>query len=68
MSYTQFVSTATLTVVDDFNLQSYLDTLSERCVKEENFLFADYGEIDGKVDIEFRTVWKSIRYADGYCV
>jgi hypothetical protein len=45
MSFTQFVSTATLTVVDDFNLLSYLDALSERCV--------EYGEIDGKVDIEF---------------
>jgi len=53
MSHTQFVSTATLTVVDDFNLQSYLDALFERCVKEENFLFEEYGEIDGKVDIEF---------------
>jgi hypothetical protein len=46
MSYTQFVSTATLTVVDDFNLQSYLDALSERCVKEENFIFEYYGEIE----------------------
>ena len=53
MSFTQFVSTATLTVVDDFNLLSYLDALSERCVKEENFLFEEYGENDGKVDIEF---------------
>jgi hypothetical protein len=32
-------------VVDDFNLQSYLDALSERCVKEENFIFEYYGEI-----------------------
>ena len=53
MSFTQFVSTATLTVVDDFNLLSYLDALSERCVKEENFLFEEYGEVDSKVDIEF---------------
>ena len=53
MSYTQFVATATLTVVDDFNLQSYLDALSERCVKEENFIFEFYGEVDGKVDMEF---------------
>ena len=46
MSYNRFVSTATLTVADDFNLQSYLDALSERCVKEKNFIFEYYGEID----------------------
>jgi hypothetical protein len=46
MSFTQFVSTATLTVVDDFNLLSYLDALSERCVKEENFIFEYYEEIE----------------------
>jgi hypothetical protein len=46
MSHTQFVSTATLTVADDFNLQSYLDALSERCVKEENFIFEYYGEME----------------------
>jgi hypothetical protein len=46
MSFTQFVSTATLTVADDFNLQSYLDELSERCVKEENFIFEYYGEME----------------------
>jgi hypothetical protein len=53
MSYTQFVSTATLTLCDDFNVQSYLDAIAERCVKEENFLFEEYGEIDGKVDVDF---------------
>jgi hypothetical protein len=46
MSFTQFVSTATMTVVDDFNLLSYLDALSERCVKEENFIFEYYGEME----------------------
>ena len=53
MSYTQFVSTATLTLCDDFNVQSYLDAIAERCVKEKNFLFEEYGEIDGKVDVDF---------------
>jgi hypothetical protein len=53
MSYTQFVATATLTVCEGFNVQSYLDAISERCVKEENFLFEEYGEVDGKVDIDF---------------
>lgn len=53
MSYTQFVATATLTLCDDFNVQSYLDAIAERCVKEENFLFEEYGEIDGKVDVNF---------------
>ena len=46
MSYTQFVSTATLTVVDGFNLQSYLDAISVRCVEEENFIFEENGEVD----------------------
>jgi hypothetical protein len=53
MSYTQFVSTATLTVVDGFNLQSYLDAISVRCVKEENSIFDEFGEVDGKVDVDF---------------
>lgn len=53
MSYTQFVSTATLTVVDGFNLQSYLDAISIRSVKEENFLFQEFGEENGKVDVDF---------------
>jgi len=53
MSYTQFVATATLTVCEGFNLQSYLDAISERCVKEENFIFEEYGEADGKVDVDF---------------
>ena len=53
MSSTHFVSTATLTLCDDFNVQSYLDAIAERCVKEENFLFEEYGEIDGKLDEDF---------------
>jgi hypothetical protein len=54
MSYTQFVSTATLTVCEGFNVQSYLDAISERCVKEENFIFEEYGETDeGKLDLDF---------------
>jgi hypothetical protein len=53
MSYTQFVATATLTLCEGFNLQSYLDAISERCVKEENFLFELYGEDDGKLDVNF---------------
>ena len=53
MSYTQFVSTATLKVVDSFNLDSYLEAISQRCVKEQNFIFEEYGEVDGKIDIDF---------------
>ena len=53
MSYTQFVATATCTVVDGFNLQSYLDAISERCVKEQNFIFEEFGEEDGKIDVDF---------------
>jgi hypothetical protein len=53
MSYTQFVATATLTLCEGFNLESYLDAISERCVKEDNFMVEHYGEVDGKVDIDF---------------
>jgi hypothetical protein len=53
MSYTQFVATATCTVVDGFNLESYLNAISERCVKENNFIVENYGEEDGKVDVDF---------------
>lgn len=53
MSYTQVVATATLTVCEGFNVQSYLDAISERCVKEDNFIVEHYGEVDGKVDIDF---------------
>ena len=53
MSYTQFVATASLTVCEGFNVQSYLDAISERCVKEDNFMVEHYGEVDGKVDIDF---------------
>jgi hypothetical protein len=30
-----------------------LDAISQRCVKEENFIFEEYGEEDGKVDVDF---------------
>ena len=53
MSYTQFVSTATLTGVDGFNLQSYLDAISVRCVEEQNSIFDEFGEENGKVDVDF---------------
>ena len=54
MSYTQFVSTATLTLSEDFNLQSYFDAISERCVKEENFIFEFYGvDSNGLLDVDF---------------
>lgn len=53
MSYTQFVATATLSVFEGFNLKSFLDAISERSVKEKNFLFEEYGEVDGKIDINF---------------
>ena len=54
MSYTQFVATATCTVVDGFNLQSYLDAISTRCVKEENFIFEFYGlDLNDELDVDF---------------
>jgi len=53
MSYTHFFATASLTLCEGFNVQSYLDAISERCVKEDNFIVEHYGEVDGKVDIDF---------------
>jgi hypothetical protein len=54
MSHTQFVATATCTVVDGFDLQSYLDAISERCVKEENFIFEFYGlDSNDELDVDF---------------
>jgi hypothetical protein len=54
MSYTQFVATATCTVVDGFDLQSYLDAISKRCVKEENFIFEFYGlDSNDLLDVDF---------------
>ena len=60
MSYTQFVSTATCTVVDGFDLQSYLDAISTRCVKEQNFLFEEYGEENGKIDLDFNAYVRQV--------
>jgi hypothetical protein len=62
MSYTQFVATASLTVCEGFNLQSYLDAISERSVKEDNFMVEHYGEVDGKIDIDFEDY---VRQSDG---
>jgi hypothetical protein len=53
MSCTQFVATASCAVVDGFNLESYLNAISERCVKEQNSIFDFYGEENGKVDVDF---------------
>ena len=54
MSYTQFISTAKCQVVDDFNLQSYLDGLSVQCVQEENSIFDFYGlDSNGDLDVDF---------------
>ena len=62
MSYTQFVATASLTVCEGFNLQSYLDAISERSVKEDNFMMEHYGEVNGKIDIDFEDY---VRQSDG---
>jgi hypothetical protein len=54
MSYTQFVATAKCQVPADFNLQSYLDELSVRCVKEENSIFEFYGlDSNDELDVDF---------------
>jgi hypothetical protein len=62
MSYTQFVATASCTVCEGFNLQSYLDAISKRSVKEDNFMMEHYGEVDGKIDIDFEDY---VRQSDG---
>ena len=54
MSYTH-VATAFCTVVDGFNLESYLDAISKRCVKENNFIAEEYGVNEDQVDIHFDT-------------
>lgn len=53
MSYTHFTSTATCDVVENFNLESFLDGLAQRCIREENFIFDEFGEVDGKLDLDF---------------
>lgn len=54
MSNTQFVATASCSVVDDFNLQSYLDGLSVRCIEEENSIFEFYGlDSNDNLDVDF---------------
>lgn len=60
MSYTQFVGTATLSVFDGFNLNSYLDSIAERCVREQNFIYEEYGEENGKVDINFNNYVREV--------
>jgi hypothetical protein len=63
MSYTQFVATAKCQVVDDFNLQSYLDGLSVRCVEEENSIFEFYGlDSNDNLDLDFTDY---VRISDG---
>jgi hypothetical protein len=53
MSYTHFTATATCEVVENFNLDSFLDGLAQHCVREENFIFDEFGEDDGKLDLDF---------------
>jgi len=54
MSYTQFVATAKCQVADGFNVQSYLDGLSVRCVEEKNYIFEFYGlDSNDDLDIDF---------------
>jgi len=53
MSYTHFTATATCDVVENFNLESFLDGLAQRCVSEPNFIFDEFGEVDGKLDLDF---------------
>jgi hypothetical protein len=53
MSYTHFTSTATCDVVENFNLESFLDGLAQRCISELNFIFDEFGEVDGKLDLDF---------------
>ena len=53
MSYTQFIGTATLTVDQSFDLDSFLKSLSDLCIQEENFIYQEYGVVNGKIDLGF---------------
>lgn len=53
MVNTHFVSTATLSVVDGFNLDSFLNEISERAVKENDDIIEEFGVEDGKIDVDF---------------
>lgn len=53
MSYTQFIGTATLTVDESFDLDSFLKSLSDLCIQEENFIYEEYGVVNGKIDLHF---------------
>lgn len=53
MSYTQFFGTATLTVDESFNLDSFLNTLSYNSVADDNFLVEQYGVVGNKIDLDF---------------
>ena len=52
MANTHFVSTATLSVVDGFNLDSFLNAISERAVKENDVIILEFGVEDGKIDVD----------------
>lgn len=43
MSYTQFSAQASCEVVEEFNLDSFLDGLMKRCIQEDNFIAHNYG-------------------------
>jgi hypothetical protein len=53
MSYTQFIGTATLTVDESFDLDSFLKSLSDLCIQEENFIYEEYGAVNGEIDLHF---------------
>jgi hypothetical protein len=60
MSYTHFISTATCTVVENFNLESFLDGLAKRCISETNFIFDEFGEVDGELDLDFNAYVRQV--------
>jgi len=60
MSYTHFISTATCDVVENFNLESFLDGLAKYCLSEENFIFDEFGEVDGKLDLDFNAYVRQV--------
>lgn len=43
MSHCQFAAKASFTVVEGFNLDSFLSGLAKRCVTENNFIAQEYG-------------------------
>jgi len=46
MSYSHFIHTATCTVPEYFNFDEFIVSLKEQCVREQNFIFEEFGSVE----------------------